>query len=69
MALRKKGSRHPSLVRVYHMSVEWDLLSMPSEFTPFSFEAEVFFQNNFEYMSIDVHWYFNQMAVSSMSET
>ena len=59
MVLRKKGSREPSLVRVYHPSVEWDLLWIPSEFTPDSFEAEFFFQNNFEYMSIDGHWYFN----------
>ena len=41
--LRKNGSREPSLVRVYHLSVEWDMLSMPAEFTPYSFEAEVFF--------------------------
>ena len=42
--LRKKGSREPSLVRMYHLSVERDLLSMPSEFTPYSFEAEVFLE-------------------------
>ena len=59
MVLREKGSREPSLVRVYHLSVEWGLLSISSEFTPHSFEAEVFFQNNFEYMSIDVHWYYD----------
>ena len=41
--LRKKGSREPSLVRVYHLSVERDLLLMPSEFTPYSFEAELYF--------------------------
>ena len=69
MVLRKKGSTEPSSVRVYHSSVEWDLLSIPSEVTPYSFEAEVFFQSNFEYMSIAVHWYFNRMALYSMSET
>ena len=37
----KNYSRGLSLVRVYHLSVEWDLLSMSSEFTPYSFEAEV----------------------------
>ena len=41
--LRKKGSRESSLVRVYHLSVEYDLLSMPSEFTPYSSEAETYF--------------------------
>ena len=43
MVLRKKGSREPRLVRMYHLSVEWDLLSMQLEFTSYSFEAEVFF--------------------------